>query len=97
MRFVRIVSAAVITLVAIAGGSGNALADNDDLVCTKAPESAWMSLDEIKEQLTEAGYEVRQVKAEEHCAEAYVITPEHEKAELYIDPTTGDIVNQDID
>lgn len=97
MRFVRIVSAAVITLVAIAGGSGNALADNDDLVCTKAPESAWMSLDEIKEQLTEAGYEVRQVKAEEHCAEAYVITPEHEKAELYIDPMTGDIVDQDID
>ncbi len=97
MRSVRTVAVAVITLAAIAGGSGNALADNDDLVCTKAPESAWMSLDEIKEQLTEAGYEVRKVKAEEHCAEAYVITPEHEKAELYIDPTTGDIVDQDID
>jgi hypothetical protein len=93
----RLLAAAVMATAASTLMTGVALADNDDLVCTEKPEAEWLPLDQIEAKLVAAGYEVRKVKAEEHCAEAYVITPEHEKAELYLDPTTGEIVDQDVD
>lgn len=73
-----------------------ALADDDeDAVCTNEPQSAWMPVPKLEETLVSQGYEVRSLKLHKHCVEAYVITPEKHKAELNLNPVTGEIVEVD--
>ena len=87
-------SAALLAMAGLAGMPGAALADNDDLKCTDAAQSSWMSEDATKDMLLKQGYkEVREIETTDgHCYEVYAVDSNDEDVELYLDPTNGDIV-----
>jgi hypothetical protein len=78
----------------ITGFSTLASADNDELKCTSAAQSSWMSEDATKDLLMQQGYqEVRKIKVTEgNCYEVYGIDAQGNKVEAYLDPTNGNLV-----
>lgn len=76
----------------IAAGSAPAFASDDSARCGNAPKEQWMSLDAIKAKAVEAGYDVRQVKAENGCYEVYGIDAKGTRQEIYMNPVTGETV-----
>lgn len=86
-----ITAAAVIALVALTGVSA-AEASSLGRPCTSAPESTWLTLDELKAKAAAQGFTVRKAKLKESCGELYVIDPTGARAELFVDPATGEIV-----
>ncbi|HXV32274.1 MAG TPA: PepSY domain-containing protein [Sinorhizobium sp.] len=77
---------------------GLALADDDDASCTKEPKSAWMKPDVAASKLQEAGYsDVRTVKVAGSCFEIYAFTTKHERAEVYMNPVTAEIVKAEVE
>lgn len=87
-------SAALLAAAAWTAASGPALADNDDLKCTTAAEASWMSEDATKDLLLKQGYkEVREIEVTDgHCYEVYAVDAKDEKVEIYLDPTSGNVV-----
>lgn len=55
-----------------------------------------MTKDDIKQALTAQGYEVRKIEEEDGCYEAYALK-DGKKFEIYINPTTGDVVDNEED
>lgn len=87
--------AAIIAAGAVLGGTAvTAVADNDDLKCTQAEQSSWMSEDATKDLLLKQGYkEVREIETTDgHCYEVYAVDASDEDVELYLDPTNGNVV-----
>lgn len=60
--------------------------------CGNAPQSQWMSKDDITAKATEMGYQVRSVKVEDGCYEVYAKTAKGERAEVYMNPVTAEVV-----
>lgn len=88
-------SATLLAAVAVwTAASGAALADNDELKCTAAAQTSWMSQDATKDLLLKQGYkEVREIKVTDgQCYEVYAVDAQDEKVELYLDPTSGNVV-----
>lgn len=91
----KVMFAVLATMVVGVGAfAGTASADNDELTCTKAAQSSWMSEDATKDLLKQQGYqEVRKVKVTEgNCYEVYGIDAQGNKVEVYLDPTNGNLV-----
>ncbi len=65
--------------------------------CGSAPRDQWMSVDAAKVKGMELGYQVRKVKEEDGCYELYAIDKNGAKAELYMNPVTGQIVRNKVD
>ncbi|CEO91627.1 MULTISPECIES: PepSY domain-containing protein [Sinorhizobium] len=75
-----------------------AFADDDNASCTKEPQSAWMKPDAAGSKLEEAGYtDIRNVKVAGTCYEIYAFTAKHERAEVYMNPVTGEIVKAELE
>ena len=93
MTFRSVVLASV-AAAGIAGFASLASADNDELKCTSAAQSSWMSEDATKGLLKQQGYqEVRKIKVTEgNCYEVYGIDAQGNKVEVYLDPTNGSLV-----
>lgn len=92
---VSLLPAAVIAVAAVLGGTAvTAVADNDDLKCTEAAQSSWMSEEATKDALLKQGYkEVREIEMTDgHCYEVYAVDSNDEDVELYLDPTNGNVV-----
>ena len=87
---------AALAATGLVGSANLALADNDDLKCTEAQESSWMSQDATKDLLLKQGFkEVREIDVTDgHCYEVYAVDAKGEKVELYLDPTSGDVVEK---
>ena len=85
---------AAVAATGVAAFANMAAADNDELKCTSAAQSAWMSQDATKDLLKQQGYqEVRKIKVTEgNCYEVYGIDAKGEKVEVYLDPTSGSMV-----
>ena len=85
---------AVLAAAGVAVFANTAAADNDELKCTTAAQSAWMSEDATKDLLKQQGYqEVRKIKVTEgNCYEVYGIDAQGEKVEVYLDPTNGSVI-----
>lgn len=85
---------ATVAAVGVAAFAGLAAADNDELKCTSAAQSSWMSHDATKDLLKQQGYkEVRKIKVTEgNCYEVYAIDAQGEKVEVYLDPTNGNVM-----
>ncbi len=66
----------------------NAGASNDDYRSPDA-RAQWLSKQQIEAKLNEMGYQVRRLKADDGCIEAYVTDGNGARAEMYLDPTTG--------
>jgi len=64
--------------------------------CPSGEESKWMPKDDIKKALTAQGYEVRKIEEEDGCYEAYALK-DGKKFEIYINPTTGAVVDNEED
>jgi hypothetical protein len=71
-----------ITLLALSGtafASGKATCDSGD-------ESKWKTKEELTAFLQKEGYEVRRIKVDGGCYEAYVIGADGDTVERYYDP-----------
>jgi hypothetical protein len=88
MKTVAIITAALVGL----GVPSTAQASSLGRPCTSAPESQWLSLDALKERAEAQGYKVRKAKLKAACGEIYALDPNGVRIELFVDPTSGNIV-----
>ncbi|MCB1425224.1 MAG: PepSY domain-containing protein [Zhengella sp.] len=86
-----------LALSATAAAVQPALASDNDKSCGNAPRNEWMSEDAVKAKASEMGYEVRSVKVEDGCFEVYAMNSKGERAEVYMNPVTGDVVRTKMD
>ena len=87
-----IAATSVLTLLV---GTPVALFANDahagEDTCT-VPAADWKTTDALKEKLIADGWDVRNIKEDEGCFEAYAITDEGKKVEAYFNPATFELV-----
>ena len=88
MHKIAILTAALIGL----GGLSAAQANGLGRPCTSAPENQWLSLDALKAKAEAQGYRVQKAKLKAACGELYALDQNGARAELFVDPTSGDIV-----
>ncbi len=67
-------------------GEANASEENRD----QAPKTAWLEKDAIKSKLSDLGYSVRKIEAEDGRYEVKATDKEGKKVELYVNPVTGE-------
>lgn len=79
----------IVAAVAIAAFSAPALASENS--CSSAPQSQWMSKNDIKAKYTKMGYEVRQIKTENGCYEIYAMK-NGERFSAALNPVSGKVV-----
>lgn len=91
MRYTTIALAAALSIA----GAVTAQASGFGKPCTTAPQSQWLSLDAIKAKIEEQGYKIQKAKFEKACGEIYARDAKGARAELFVDPTSGEIVGKD--
>jgi len=60
--------------------------------CPDVPRDQWMSDAAITEKAKEQGYDVRSIKVEDGCLEAYAMDKDGKRVEVYFHPGTGEII-----
>ena len=66
--------------------------------CTAEPKEKWMSEDAMKAKVATLGYErIKTFKVSGNCYEIYGYTKDGKKAEVYFNPVTGAIVQNNED
>ncbi|TDO15280.1 MULTISPECIES: PepSY domain-containing protein [Halomonas] len=66
--------------------------------CTDAPQSEWMSEKEMKQQIADAGYKVKEFKTTDGgCYEVYGWDDQERRVEIYFNPVNGEIVKKEVD
>ena len=88
MDKIAIVTAALVGLAGVSAAQANSLGRP----CTSAPETQWLSLDALKAKAEAHGYKVQKVKLKAACGEIYALDQNGARTELFVDPTSGDIV-----
>lgn len=81
------------TLCLAAGFASTALASGN---CT-VPMADWQPREALKTKLEGDGWQVRSIKAEDGCYEAYAINADGKKVEAYFDPKTFQSVGMKIE
>ena len=85
------------TIIALATAVGiasafSAQASSLGRPCTTAPQSQWLSLEALKAKAEAQGYKVQKAKISAACGEIYALDKNGARTELFVDPTSGDIV-----
>jgi hypothetical protein len=62
--------------------------------CTTAPQSQWLSTQELQAKVEVLGYKVQKAKIKNACGELYTLDKNGARVELFVDPTNGNIVGQ---
>lgn len=62
--------------------------------CTSAPENQWLSMQELLAKVETLGYKVQNAALANGCATLLTLDQNGNKAELLIDPSNGQIVDQ---
>ena len=72
-----------------------ALAGSYSGTCTTAPKDRWMTEVAAQAKVTAAGYTVASIKTTRagNCFEAYATDKSGKKMELFLDPTTAEIIH----
>ena len=83
----KMITRNTVVALCLLGGAAPALATE----CTTAPMEQWMKPEQVHKLLTEQGYDVRKVKVEDSCLEAYALK-DGKRMEIYLDPVSGKIV-----
>ncbi len=66
---------------------------SDDVRCSSASKSEWRSIDEVRAAAQALGYrDVRKIKADDGCYEAYAFDKNNRRVEIYMDPVTLKVV-----
>ncbi|MGZ8371279.1 MAG: PepSY domain-containing protein [Caulobacteraceae bacterium] len=60
--------------------------------CTTAPEAQWLPMEALQAKVEAQGYTVQKAELKGACAEIYARDKNGVRAELYVDPTSGEIV-----
>ena len=60
--------------------------------CPNVPRDQWMSDAAITEKAKGMGYDVRSIKVEDGCLEAYAMDKDGKRVEVYFHPGTGDVL-----
>lgn len=92
MRKTALLATVAVTLAA--AGSGAALASSLGRPCTAAPQSEWLSMQQLRAKVEALGYSVRKTKLKDACGEMYSVGKNGARVELFVDPTDGKIVGQ---
>jgi hypothetical protein len=82
----------MIAAIVLLGGVSMAQASSLGRPCTTAPESQWLSVEALKAKVEGLGYKVQKAKIKKACGEIYVLDQNNARAELFVDPTSGEIV-----
>jgi hypothetical protein len=88
MRKIVIIAAAFVSI----GAFSMAQAESLDRPCTSAPESQWLPLEALKAKVEAQGYKVQKAKLKAACGEIYALDKNGARTELFVDPTSGQIV-----
>ena len=88
MRKLAILAAALASLGTVAAAQAGSLGQP----CTSAPEAQWLPLDALKAKAEAAGYRVQKAKLKAACGEIYALDRNGARVELFLDPTSGQIV-----
>ena len=62
--------------------------------CTSAPQSQWLPIQELQAMVEALGYKVQKAKLKNACGELYTIDKNGGRVELFVDPTSGQIIGQ---
>lgn len=82
MKLTRILIAAIALAFSIqAGATGMA-------TCDSGPEEGWQPQEALQAKLEGMGWEVRRIKVDGGCYEAYALNAEGAKVEAYFHPVT---------
>lgn len=90
MRKLVIAAAALASLAVV----GTASAGGFDRPCTDAAPSSWLSLQALQNKVAAQGYAVQKAKLKRACGEIYARDAEGTRVELFVDPTSGEIVGK---
>ena len=74
------------------GGISAAQASSLGRPCTAEPQDRWLSLDALKAKAESKGYKVQKAKLKAACGEIYALDVNGARTELFLDPTSGEIV-----
>lgn len=76
---------------------GSVLASDDSYRCsgTRVPEAK--SIEQVKAHFEAQGWEIRRVKSDDGCFEVYAIDNQGKRREVYVDPTSLEIVSHERD
>ena len=88
MRYNTIALATAAVIV----GAFSAQASSLGRPCTTAPPGQWLSLEALKAKAEAQGYRVQKAKIAKACGEIYALDPNNARTELFVDPTSGEIV-----
>jgi hypothetical protein len=58
------------------------------MTCNAGPQSAWRTQDQLVQELTRRGWQVRRTKIDGGCYEVYGTTPQGDRVEAYFHPVT---------
>jgi hypothetical protein len=62
--------------------------------CTSAPQSQWLPMQQLQAKVEALGYRVQKAKLKNACGELYTLDKNGNRVELFVDPTSGQIVGQ---
>lgn len=69
-----------------------AFADEDDRMRLGVPAAEWKSVEEIRTQLTSAGYTIREIEVDDGAYEVEVTDKDGVRQEFHVHPKTGEIL-----
>ena len=62
--------------------------------CTSAPQNQWLPMQQLQAKVEALGYKVQKAKLKNACGEIYTIDKNGSRVELFVDPTSGEIIGQ---
>jgi Peptidase propeptide and YPEB domain len=86
------VSAFAAAIMLIGAGPGHA--GSLGRPCTAAPQNQWLSMETLQSKLEAKGYTIRGAKLKNACGEVYATDAQGTRIELFLDPTSGEIVGR---
>ena len=81
-------------VAAVLGVVATAQAGSLGRPCTSAPQSQWLPIQELQAKVEALGYKVQKAKLKNACGELYTIDKNGGRVELFVDPTSGQIIGQ---
>ncbi len=65
--------------------------------CTTEAKDKWLTEDAMKAKATELGYKTEVFKIEGNCYEIYGYNKDGKQVEVYFNPVSGDVVEEEIE
>ncbi len=67
-------------------------ASAEEQLCKNAPRDMWLSKEQIKAKVEAMGYTKVRIGTEHGCYEAHATSKDGKRLEIYLEPTTGQVV-----